>query len=241
MLRAVNAKTARKDDPRDMRIAFNKFLCYSYVMIYIIGGTPRSGKTILAKKLAYTLRVSWVSGDSIEGIPKYYTSAKEYSKRFPKDIIRRKTNHSNDLMYTKYTPEEIVKAYTVQGESIWISIERFIDSLIAENIDYVVEGYQIPAVKVAALQKKFPGKIKSIFLVKEDARKILLGALAHTDRNDWFKTKTTNPDTYPKIAKMLSLYGTRVKKDAIKSKIKVINTDTAFSKQIDTAMRYLVK
>lgn len=210
-------------------------------MIYIIGGLPRSGKTILAKKLAYKLRISWVSGDSLEGIPKYYTSKKEYPKRFPKDIIRRKTKNSNDLMYTKYTAEEIVHAYMIQGESVWISIARFIDSLIGENIDYVVEGYQIPPEKVVRLQKKYPGKIKSIFLVKEDTAKILAGALAHTAANDWFKTKTTKPEIYSKIAKMLSVYGTQMKKDATKSKIKVVNTDTVFSKQIDAAMRYLLK
>jgi 2-phosphoglycerate kinase len=210
-------------------------------MIYIIGGSPRSGKTILAKKLARNLSVSWVSGDTIEGIPKYYTSAKEYSKKFPKDILRRKTHNSNDLMYTKYADQQIMRAYMVQAESVWSSIELFIDSLIAENIDYVVEGYQIPPAKLAQFQKRHPKKIKSLFLIKEDTNKILSGALAHTNSDDWFKTKTTDPKIYSKIADMLSLYGKQLKKEAVKSKIKVINTDTSFSSQIKNALNYLTQ
>jgi len=209
-------------------------------MIYIIGGTPRSGKTILAKKLSRKLRISWVSGDTIEAIPKYLTPPKKYSKKFPKDIIRRKTCHSNDLMYTAYNAKEIVRAYMIQGLSVWTSIERFIDSLIGENIDYIIEGYQIPPNQLTRLQKKYPKKIKSIFLVKEDVNKILSGALAHTSLNDWFKTKTTNPSTYKKIAEMLSLFGNQMKKDAEKSRIKVINTDTNFRAQIAKAFNHLL-
>jgi 2-phosphoglycerate kinase len=210
-------------------------------MIYIIGGTPRSGKTTLAKKLSKNLRISWVSGDALESIRKYYTSKKEYSKRFPKDIMRRKTKNSNDLMYTKYTSEEIMAAYLTQGASVWQSIELFIDSLIGEDIDYIVEGYQISPHKVAELQKKYPKQVRSIFLVKEDPAKILSGALAHTAENDWFKTKTTDPEIYTKICEMLSLFGKQMKKEATASKLKVINTDIDFALQIRNAYSYLVK
>jgi 2-phosphoglycerate kinase len=60
-------------------------------MIYIIGGTPRSGKSILAKKLARKLKISWVSGDSLEGIPKYYASARDYPKKFPSIFLKKET------------------------------------------------------------------------------------------------------------------------------------------------------
>jgi 2-phosphoglycerate kinase len=122
-------------------------------MIYLIGGTPRSGKTTVAKLLAKRLGISWVSCDSLEGIPKLYTPKNIYHKRFPKDIIRKETKNSNDLMYTRFNANQIVKACLTQGSSVWVAVEQFVEYLIGENLDYIVEGYQLPPKSVAKLKK----------------------------------------------------------------------------------------
>ncbi len=213
--------------------------CYTSYMIYLIGGTPRSGKTTVAKVLANKLKISWVSCDSLEGIPKFYTPKNVYHKHFPKDIMRRATKNSNDLMYTRFSANQIVQAYITQGSSVWTAVEQFIEYLIGEDISYIIEGYQLPPKSVAKLKSKFPKKIKSIYLIKEHPDKILEGALAHTHKKDWFKTKTTNPEIYMKIAEMLSMYGSKIKKDATTLKLKVINTDTRFNERIKQAVQTL--
>lgn len=210
-------------------------------MIYLIGGTPRSGKTTVAKLLSKKLKISWVSCDSLEGIPKFYTPKSVYHKRFPKDIMRRETKNSNDLMYTKFSAKQIVQAYLTQGSSVWTAVEQFTEYLIGEDISYIIEGYQLPPKSVAKIKNKFPKKIQVIYLIKEHPGRILEGALAHTEKKDWFKTKTTNPDIYKKISAMLGLFGTHIKKEANANKLKVINTDTRFNEQIKLAVKTLIQ
>ena len=74
----------------------------------------------MAKKLAISLGVSWISADTLEGLAKHFTSPKEYSRKFPKNIIRKETKNSNDLMYSKYTAEQIKKVHQEVEKQQWL-------------------------------------------------------------------------------------------------------------------------
>ncbi len=205
-------------------------------MIYLIGGTPRSGKSIVAKKLSEVLRIPWVSGDSLEGIPKKYTAKNMYAKKFPKHVMRIKTHQSNELMYSRYSASNIVEAYTTQAASVWEAIELFIDSLIVEKQDFIIEGYQIPVAAAAKLQKRYPNDVSIIFLIKTDPEKIIEGTLKHNNPDDWFVKKSQSPLVYPKIAAMLSRYGKKIEHDAKKFNLPLVNTDTNFAAKIKKAV-----
>jgi 2-phosphoglycerate kinase len=208
-------------------------------MIYLIGGTPRSGKTTVAKKLAASLGVSWISADTLEGLAKHFTSTKEFAKKFPINILRKKTQNSNDLMYSKYTAEQIKKAYVEQAKSSWRVIETLIDYLIGEDQDYIIEGYQIAPKFVARLQKRFCNTIKCVFLTRHSVEIIIKDAKKSTAHNDWFITKTKDVTTYPKIALMLSKYGDYIKKEAKKYNFTSFNVDVDFTKTLDLVISKL--
>ena len=135
-----------------------------------------------------------------------------------------------------------MQAYLTQADSVWPAVNVFIDDIAATQVyeNYIIEGYQIPPKKVALLQKKFPQHIKIIYLVKVDEQKIVKGVHAHKSQNDWVKSKSQSPEIYPKIAKMLSLFGQQITEQANSSGLKVVNTDTNFEKQLGSALSYLM-
>jgi adenylate kinase family enzyme len=67
-------------------------------MIYLIGGSPRSGKTTVAKKLAAVLGISWISADTLQGLAKHFTPLSEHTKKFPINALRKNTKNSNRLV-----------------------------------------------------------------------------------------------------------------------------------------------
>ncbi len=210
-------------------------------MIYLIGGTPRSGKTTLAKKLAKDLNVSWISADTLEGLAQHFTTSKEFKKKFPKTSIRQSTDNSNDAMYSKYTAKQITKAYIEQAKSSWEVIQVLIDWLTGENFDYIIEGYQVAPKFANDLSKKYgKKKIKAIFLTHHDIKSIVTAAKQGKDPNDWFINKTKDQSTYPKIAEMIKEHGDYTRSQASKYGFKFINMDKDFVKNIDKGLKYLL-
>jgi adenylate kinase family enzyme len=52
-------------------------------MIYLIGGSPSSGKSILSKQLSKKLNIPYLSTDNIRPIVLAYLKGEERAKKFP--------------------------------------------------------------------------------------------------------------------------------------------------------------
>ena len=156
------------------------------------------------------------------------TNKADLDRLFPKNVLRRKTKNSNDLMYTTYSAKEIVRAYIQQSKASWKAIESVVASEMAEGHDYTLEGHQIHPALVAKLVKKYGKDIRPIFLVRTNAEDIVSGCLRHKAKNDWFIHQTTHPATYHKIAEMLILYSRYYIKEAKKVGLEVVNMDGDF-------------
>lgn len=88
-------------------------------MIYLIGGPPRVGKSTLAKTLSLEKQIPYISADDIGSVITPYISEQGYPRKFPLNTIRKETNYSNDLFYSKYSAEEVVALYLRQAETTW--------------------------------------------------------------------------------------------------------------------------
>ena len=108
-------------------------------MIYLIGGAPRSGKSILGQQVAAKLNCSWISTDILY------------------DMLRAK---ALDGMISKWdaSPESIVQT------AAWFypCLERFVWGVASSAENYVIEGVTILPAQVAQLKKKFA--ISAIFV-----------------------------------------------------------------------------
>ncbi len=108
-------------------------------MIYLIGGAPRAGKSILGQRLCSTLKAGWVSTDLLM------------------ELLRVKNTDGLKAAWDA-SPDAI----TANAEWFFPYLERFIwgASLLADN--YVIEGVDFLPVQVAQLSTHYP--IRSVFL-----------------------------------------------------------------------------
>lgn len=208
-------------------------------MIYLIGGPPRCGKTIVARQLAKKQSTSWISTDTLESVVARYVPDSQWDSKFPKSVIRTITNNSNDEMYDKHSAEEIVSAYRQQAKTLHKGINVFAETILKDGDSFILEGHQIQPQLIADIQNKYPEKVKAVILVRLKVDIIIKRAKEHTRKGDWFVEKTKEEKTYGKIAKMIRLYGEQLQREAEALDIPVINMDENFQKATEQALSYL--
>ena len=108
-------------------------------MLYVIGGAPRAGKTILAQQLCTTLKVGWISTDLLM-----------------------------DLLSVANTPGRKMKwdaaPEAIHAHAQWFFpyLERFIWGVSSLADHYVIEGVDFLPAQVAQLSTQYP--IRAVFL-----------------------------------------------------------------------------
>lgn len=207
-------------------------------MIYLIGGSPRCGKTTIARRLAEKLGTAWISADAIESVVAAYTRPADIARLFPKGVIRKQTRMSNDIMYAKHSTDKITAAYIKQSKTSWTAMDVLVKCALQEEHDLIIEGHQIHPQFISKMVKKYK-KVKGIIIVRTNLKKIVTGALKGQAKNDWFIKKTKNPETFEKIGLMIKAYSDYFISESKKYRIKVINTDSNFSSQVKLAVNYL--
>jgi 2-phosphoglycerate kinase len=198
-------------------------------MIYLIGGPPKCGKTTLAKKLSKTFGMPWVSTDTLQCVIKPYTNKESFLP-----------SKNNDEKYARYSSAEIIEDYQRQAKTVYQAIEMFAVCEITDGNDFIIEGYHVEPELVAELNSKYPGKIKSVFLIKYDREKFVGDIKKSTTPNDWIIARTNNEETYQKIAEMICEYGKFFENEAKKYSFKVLNMDDDFDDRIKEAVDHLI-
>lgn len=206
-------------------------------MIYLIGGPPKCGKTTLAKHISKLKGIPWISTDTLQNVIKPYIQEKDQSRMFPTSNQR---EDNNDLKYSKYSTEEIIMAYQSQAKTIYDAIDMFVISEVTNGNDFTIEGYHIEPALVSKLEQKYPGEIKSVFLMKSDQNKFVANIKMSSTPNDWILARTHEDKTYNKIAKMICQYGEYFKKESEKHGLEIMNMDDNFEKNIDKALNILI-
>lgn len=208
-------------------------------MIYLIGGPPRCGKSTLAKRLSEKLGISLIPTDLLDNMLKPYFSEQELVQKYPKDELRKKTHGNNEEMYSTFSAEKIVNAYMKQGEVVEPALIEIFDYYLAYKQDVVMEGFHLsPAFVSEALNKYGNKDIKSVFLIKENVKDVLAGIESDESEYCWVKNKSKSAEIYPKIAEMISLFSSRIKKEAEKEGLKVIEFTDNFANQLEEGLNY---
>ena len=108
-------------------------------MIYLIGGAPRAGKSILGQRLCTTRSVGWVSTDLLME-------------------LLRVANAAGRKMKWDAAPEAI----TAAADWFFPYLERFIWGVNSLADHYVIEGVDFLPAHVAQLSMQYP--IRTVFL-----------------------------------------------------------------------------
>lgn len=206
-------------------------------MLYLIGGSPRGGKTILSKKLSKKIEVPYISTDYLKLILRPYFKEKEREKMFPFDKIWKKLN-LNDY-FLNYTGKQMLAIDIKEGKTLWTGMKYLISHLSKRKIDYIIEGVHL----LPNLIKDFKDdpNVKIIFLTKADEEKIYSGLFKNKSERDWILEKVKDKDILKLVAKSLSFQGSYFEKETKKYNFKLINTEDNFPGKINQAIAYLTK
>ena len=183
-------------------------------MLFLVSGTSRSGKTLIAKKILADKRIPYLSLDWLmmgfnDGIPEYGI---------------------HHLLW----PNEI-------AEKMAPFLLGMIDSMLVDDIDYVIEGEAMLPQLVADLVEKHPDKIKVVFVGYTEINvkdKVALVKEHGGGENDWL---TNESDEYigDHIKNMIA-YSRTIKIGCEKRGLTYFDTSEDFSGAIEAATDFLV-
>lgn len=108
-------------------------------MIYLIGGAPRTGKSILGQQVAVTLQSSWLSTDIL------------------KDLLSVKNAEATPVAWNAAP-----SAITANAENFFPYLERFIWGVSSLADSYVIDGVDFLPAQVAQLAAQYP--LRAVFL-----------------------------------------------------------------------------
>ncbi len=209
-------------------------------MIYLIGGSPRCGKTILAKKIAHDKKISCVSTDALRAAILNTVPKSQRQKKFPQEAM---PTPPTKFRFDVYSPAAQLKAQLVEAETMWPGVMAFIKSLSNREQQYVVEGVHLLPRLVNQLKKTSYWKdIKVVYLAKKDLAKIIKDFPKNKDEYDWMlPTIQHDKARLRKAALMTQVKSQYFDREAKKYHLKVFNTDSNFQKKLRQAQRYLIK
>lgn len=108
-------------------------------MIYLVGGAPRAGKSILGQQVAANLRIGWISTDLLT------------------ELLRVKNEPG-----IKTTWDASLGAIQATTEWFFPYLERFIWGVSSSAENYLIEGVSFLPVHVKRLSETYP--IRAVFL-----------------------------------------------------------------------------
>ena len=206
-------------------------------MVYLIGGPPRCGKTTLGDALAKRMSVPYFTLDHVTSVISPYIPEQDYKTKLPLSIARQETNFSNDIFYSRYTPDQVVQFYLRQAETYWPGVESFIRYAISDDHNLILEGWQIlPRLLRAVVTRNNQLQTKAIFLYKLDEGSIVAGLKKRTATQDWVLNNTKEENTFNAIAKMISQLGEYVEREARVCGFRSLNMDGEFTPKIREAL-----
>jgi len=205
-------------------------------MIYLIGGSPRSGKTILSRKLSKKLDIQHISTDilrlfmiaCLEGDDKY--------KYFPFEQMFDQAGTVNTF-YKETSGNKMLSADIKEAENLMPGILAFIEYFKNAGTDYIIEGVHFLPRLIKHLKEGEGTKI--VILGKSDSDKIYRGLIENKGKDDWIADNINDNKTLLQAAKSIAQYGEYFGLESVKYELKFINTEDNFLDKIENALTYL--
>ncbi len=130
--------------------------------IILIGGSPTSGKSYTARKLAENLKLPWISTDTIREQMRWIVRKEDYPDLFMHgDPSVSHTDKAVEFL-THNTAKEIVDHQNKESEDVWKGVRGLIESDY-EWEDFIVEGVAILPKLIANQEWKIKKTLKPYF------------------------------------------------------------------------------
>lgn len=202
-------------------------------MVYLFGGPPRCGKTTLAEAFSKAHGIPYVPLDYVMSTILPYVSDFDWDRMFPLRTYREETQWSNDALYAKCSPQEVVNSYVCEAESTWAGVRNFITYALSEKRDFILEGFQLlPRLIHEFDTPENHAELKPFFIYKTNVDAILAGMKANAAGNDWAVKNTTEDKTLVSIAEMVSLFGKYIERECKQYGLPSASMDVDFKQKM---------
>jgi 2-phosphoglycerate kinase len=204
-------------------------------MLYLIGGPPRCGKTIVSKRLAQRTGCSRVPTDYLGTAFSNYIPETERPLRYP--VLPER----GDARYAKYTTQEIITHYQVKAETCWPGIRDYAIYSLYDAHDTVIEGFHIEPRLLPELRQECPQfAFQAVFLTRSDSARLRDDLIKSVDPEDWVLKFTRQEPTYVRIAEMVVAYSAYFRIEAGKYGFPVFEMDDNFLERVKDVTQYLI-
>jgi 2-phosphoglycerate kinase len=135
--------------------------------IILLGGAPTIGKSYTARKIAESLKLPWISTDTIREQMKKIVSKKDYPSLF----IHPDTSAKTAVKFlSSNSADKIVRIQNNESVDVWKGVKALIETDYSWE-SFIIEGVAIlPHLAKGLLTKD--KRIKPIFLVSKDIKRI---------------------------------------------------------------------
>lgn len=204
-------------------------------MLYLIGGPPRCGKTLVAKRLAQHTGCSRVPADYLGTAFSNYIPEIERSRRYP--VLPER----GDARFARYTAQEIIDHYQTKAETCWPGIRDYAIYSLYDAHDTVLEGFHIEPRFLPELRRECPQfAFQAIFLARSDSERLRDDLTKSVDPEDWVLKNVRQEATYARIADMVVEYSRYFRGEADKYGYPVFEMDENFLDRVEDIAQYLV-
>ena len=183
-------------------------------MLYIVSGTSRSGKTIIAKEAMKRTGIPYMSLDWLvmgftNGVPEYG-------------------------IHDKLWPNEI-------AEKFWPFLNAMCENMLWSEVDYILEGEAILPKLVSELFKKYPDKVRICFVGYTDVNmedKVRDVKKYNNGKEDWLINESDEVIN-SHVDNMIG-YSKLIKDECARHSVTYVDTSSEFEKSIEDVIKTLL-
>jgi 2-phosphoglycerate kinase len=194
-------------------------------MIYLIGGAPRVGKSILGKRLAAESGAFYLSVDDLRDEVKEALPEERRKEAFPWPAFA-----GNSLKNTT-SPEERIQIQCVESASLQTEIEKRVLEATQTDRSLVIEGILLLPALIRKLEDLYPGRVRSIVVGLHDAELFYQGVIKDADPNNWLRE--TERLALQQIAEFVLAFSEFLKVECAKYGITYFERTSNFNQNLD--------
>lgn len=190
-------------------------------MLYLIGGAPRVGKSVIAKQLMKETGAPWLSTDVLRSVISEVVPEESRKKLFPY------AGATDDDVVFAEPIDTIVAQQFAEACSMKVGLDKFMQHQLDVHDDFILEGVHLLPEHIADFYKKHPSlkdQIKVLFIIDNNVENVLKGIQANTSHFDWLAG--AKPNTYKAVAEFVAQFSNYMEKEVEKyGMLKFIKTD----------------
>ncbi len=193
-------------------------------MLYLISGAPRSGKTIIARRLLEKYSIPRLSTDMF--LSMFQEAAPELGISFGKSAI-----------------DTFEEAFIKTAEKLWKYLRPALVYFLNEESDYLLEGASILPKQIKELQTSYPGIIRACLIgfTSADLTRKLKEVRSHAGiqgETDW--TNERSDESLLRSLQKGQQYSRYLEQESLVHQIPYVDTSHNFQISIEKAINVLV-